>query len=67
MNTAQQIQARAARLSEDHQAEVLDFIAFLAAKEAEDRADYELAAERCQTMGKTWTLEEIEAGLDLEG
>lgn len=57
---------KAAVLSESHQAEVLDFVAFLVAKEAEDRADYELEAEAYRTKGKTRTLDAIEAGLDLE-
>ena len=44
IDVAQELADQVSALSEHHQAEVFDFIAFLAAKEAEDRADYELAA-----------------------
>lgn len=46
MNTAQEILKEVAALSEEHQAEVLDFIAFLAAREAEDREDFAVFEER---------------------
>ena len=65
MDTAHQVQAQVAALTEDHQAEVLDFIAFLAAKEAENRADYERAAEAYRTMQRTYTMAEVERELGL--
>ncbi|MBI5015983.1 MAG: hypothetical protein HZB55_10920 [Deltaproteobacteria bacterium] len=65
MNTADEVRRRAEALNEEHQAEVLDFIAFLAAKEAEDRVDYVRAAERLANPGRIWTMEEVEQELGL--
>lgn len=67
MNTLpDEVKERVRALSEAHQAEVLDFIAFLAAKEAEDRADYEAAAEAYRTMQRTYSMEEVERELGLD-
>ncbi|MBI5444237.1 MAG: DUF2281 domain-containing protein [Deltaproteobacteria bacterium] len=58
MNTADEIRARVEQLSEERQAEVLDFVEYLAAREAEeDRED--LAAIEEQRDAPTRPLEAV--------
>jgi len=65
MNTADELVKRASQLSEEHQAEVLDFIAFLASKEAEDREDLKLFDERKNEPARP--LKEIVAEMKADG
>ena len=69
MNTADEIRERVEALSAPLQAEVLDFVEFLASKakrqEEEDREDYERAVERLRNPGRRLTMSEVEQRLAL--